>query len=629
MNDSTASGADPGNVPQSEGPPQDQNLPETLPTARQARIRKLRDSSMRPIIAVSKPLYVWLIGNWTAILVGVVGGLLATLPFKWMDDRNAEKVRGALLTVVSDIERQIRTADVQGGLRRIEQLEAQLPESLDPVLYGRLEEVKAEALLRWSDVGDQEESQVDAALVALSGAERAARADPKIVMPGRILWLRCQALSRKSQIRRAMHFAKDALRTCNLAVDTLATDPKSYDSLRARIERANVLRILGELSDQGDYLEQGEKELKSVLAQADAINDPELQYLSRNTLGPIYIRQVQHGRIDDANKAISILREALQFAPLEERPLQWARVQLNLCSAYQIQPLRFDKKRLLTAVAACEESLKVFRSETYPRMHASVRTGLSGIYSGLAVIDDASQNFHRAISEAEAAIAIITPEKHPIEYARAHHTLGYAHVGLADLGEDSSAHARLAVRALRQALSGRMRASYPYDYFLSRINLACAYALLTEPEDDPVSNLRQAIVILNEEISNAKATGRELDVARCNHPLGEAYSKLIRYQNPSENLNRALAALDITYRYYARNANPFLAGQMEMLKADALMNFGETTGNLQALSRARNALDLASRYINSKDAPAQYEALTKSKKRLTELVAKMGHSGPE
>ena len=183
--------------------------------------------------------------------------------------------------------------------------------------------------------------------------------------------------------------------------------------------------------------------------------------------------------------------------------------------------------------------------ELYPGLRYTTPFPLSGISPG----DDlfrgdpnfpvTQKDIKKSIRHGEETLKICTIEKYPIAYGLVQFNLGFYHMKLANL-EDNTAYFNESIRAFKEALKIFIPEEYPLNYIDLNINISLAYLYLSDVNNEG-KNMRCALVMLEKALSIATFEDHPNRYAQVNEVLSYVYLKLSSVEEEEGNMIKAIS----------------------------------------------------------------------------------------
>jgi tetratricopeptide (TPR) repeat protein len=240
----------------------------------------------------------------------------------------------------------------------------------------------------------------------------------------------------------------------------------------------------------------------------------------------------QPGRDRDLIEALTRAAELLPRPQAEDR---WIRTQLALSGAFARTADGDRAEDLEHALHHCLAAASG-RRESDPGTWAMCMQQLGRIYRD-RIFGDPRDNAAKAIEALQAALTVWTRERHPVEWALTHNTMGTVYLEASFAGPVPK---RLAVEAFENALTEITEAISPYQRAGIQNNLG--NALLTGSQPEP------AIAALSAALTARSRASAPKDWAETRHNLGKAYRERqvgVREDNLRRALEHYTAALDV------------------------------------------------------------------------------------
>ncbi|MGE3873922.1 MAG: caspase family protein [Parvibaculaceae bacterium] len=210
----------------------------------------------------------------------------------------------------------------------------------------------------------------------------------------------------------------------------------------------------------------------------------------------------------------------------------------------------------------------------------------------------------RAIAYYETALALISRETAPREWASTQNSLGNA---LQSLGDRSSSSAELekAIAAFRAALEIYSRDGATTDWGMTQVGLGISLMTLGERQTDPAA-LHEAIRAF---IAGLEALPRDrapLDWAVAQNSLGNTLHSLGERENRVDYLEQAAAAYRLALEEQKRDELPLLWGITQSNLGMALRSIGERRNGTDTLAEAAATYRLALEELTPEIAPLDW-----------------------
>ncbi|MGA9601782.1 MAG: toll/interleukin-1 receptor domain-containing protein, partial [Methylocystis sp.] len=311
----------------------------------------------------------------------------------------------------------------------------------------------------------------------------------------------------------------DAAKTLDEAIAKAQAEDQNLAKGRAALlaERGRVARL------QLRYREAAGFYAKA--AEATGF-DPALSWgYAFEAANALYAQGDEFGENAALSESIQSYRSALNLAPRERVPLQWAATQNNLGNALErLGTRKSGTARLQQAVAAFHAALEERTRERVPLDWAMTQNNLGNALARLGERESGTARLEEAVSAYRAALEEMTRQRVPLGWATTQMNLGTA---LQTLGERESGTARLeeAVSAYRAALEEMTRQRVPLDWAMTQMNLGNALYTLGARESG-TARLQEAVVAYRAALEERTRERVPLDWAMTQNNLGNALARL-------------------------------------------------------------------------------------------------------
>ncbi len=265
-------------------------------------------------------------------------------------------------------------------------------------------------------------------------------------------------------------------------------------------------------------------------------------------------------------EAIDVYRCCLALATRSERPLEWARTQVNLGAALaRLGGRESGTARLEEAVAAFREALQEYTRERVPLDWAATQMNLGTALATLGVRESGTVRLEEAVTAFREALQENTRERVPLDWAMTQMNLGNA---LARLGARESGTARLeeAVAAYCEALQESTRKRVPLDWATTQVNLGTALQTLGERESG-TARLEEAVAAYRAALQEYTRERVPLYWATTQMNLGNALSTLGERESGTARLEEAVAAYHEALKENTRERVPLEWAKTQMNSA--------------------------------------------------------------
>ena len=320
---------------------------------------------------------------------------------------------------------------------------------------------------------------------------------------------------------------------------------------------------------------------------------------AQNNLGTAYRSLPTGDRGENLARAVEFYQEALRFRTPQAAPLGYAATQSNLGIAYRDLPTGDRGENLARAIACFEEALTVCTPEAAPLDYAMTQNSLGTAYRSLPT-GDRGENLARAVEFYQEALRFCTPEAAPLDYATTQNLLGESFLNLPT--GDRSANLAQAIGHFQEALRIYTPETTPLEYAMTQNNLGVAYRQL--PTGDVAANVTRAIECFQRALRFHTPETAPLDYARTQNNLGGAYMSLPTSDRRT-NLEKAIECLQEALRFLGPESMPSLFAMAQFNLGSAY--FKRLTGNVVSnVVSAANYYKQALRVYTPEAAPFEY-----------------------
>ena len=267
-------------------------------------------------------------------------------------------------------------------------------ERLKDLLADRAGSAKSDPELeRLSDLATKAENEGAIALALQYRDEASARADELLA-------------SRQDE---AARLKQDMLDIAQTYADNAATAVLNFDHLRAA-------ELYGKAADA--ILDWDEtKAFDYLVGQADALTDQGTYQVDNESL----------------SRALDIYEVALELAPRDTSPENWAKLQSRIGQARQGLGARLgDVEMMQTSIDAFDAALTVQTRDAAPREWAAAQNNLGNVLYSIGYRTDDQDTLLRSIAAFDAALEVYTPDNEADRWATVISNRGSAKMALAD-----------------------------------------------------------------------------------------------------------------------------------------------------------------------------------------------------
>ncbi|HEY4848135.1 MAG TPA: hypothetical protein VIH87_10200 [Methylocella sp.] len=358
-------------------------------------------------------------------------------------------------------------------------------------------------------------------------------------------------------------------------------------------EDAEILALEARVDDlQLAYRTAAEKYAEAAALVVPFDTEQQWRFLL-DQAGELYKQGHEFG--DDAalTEAIGVYRRCLALAPRPERPLDWAKTQMNLGNALRVLGERESgTARLEEAVSAFRNALQEFTRARAPLQWAQTQNSLGlALWRLLGERESGTARLEEAVAAFREALQENTRARVPLERAGTQTNLGIA---LRALGARESGTARLeeAVSAYREALQELTRERVPLQWARTQVNLGVALSSLGERESG-TARLEEAVAAFREALKEWTRERVPLRWAVPQMNLGNALRALGERESGTARLEEAVAAYREALQARTRARVPFLWAQTQENLAEAHLAFFGKDSQPRHLDDALEAVDVA------------------------------------
>jgi tetratricopeptide (TPR) repeat protein len=300
-----------------------------------------------------------------------------------------------------------------------------------------------------------------------------------------------------------------------------------------------------------------------------------------------------------AGASAALAFDEKQLARFPGRSPERAGALLGLAETLWALPDKDIRARLDRAETAVSDALAILSREDSPADWARGHSILGRIYTDKPR-GSRRENLHQAINCFEKALQVYTESTSAAQWADVQIRLGiaYATLGVGRLTENLFR----AIACYEAALRVFTEADYPSKWAGAQNNLGAAYALL--PTGDRGESLRRAIACYEAALRVFTEADFPSDWAAAQHNLGAAYA-LLPTGDRGENFRRAIACFEAALRVYTEADFPsdWAWGQNNLGAAYALLPTGDRGENLR---RAIACFEAALRVHTEADFPSDW-----------------------
>jgi hypothetical protein len=202
----------------------------------------------------------------------------------------------------------------------------------------------------------------------------------------------------------------------------------------------------------------------------------------------------EENRAASLNKGIEAFEAAITIYTKDAYPLDWARVQSNLGSAWLVVSTGSKAQNLKQAIDACQAALSVYTEAANPAEWGTTQFNLGRAWAALPTGNKA-ENARKAIDAYRASLTVRTKQAFPVDWAKTQNNIGqtWNNLGAAS-GADKLKNYDQAIDAYQAALSAVTKDADPTTWARIEHNLAIAFAHRpAQNSSERIANREQAI----------------------------------------------------------------------------------------------------------------------------------------
>jgi tetratricopeptide (TPR) repeat protein len=260
---------------------------------------------------------------------------------------------------------------------------------------------------------------------------------------------------------------RDRVQSGDYSPATLEAAVQQYERLQPHLpttpQRTEVLNDLGSLywlwaqqardmATYGQRLTQSSELYEAALSPVSGGTDATVLNRIHSNLGSVYsLLAAQQEPVPYLGKAVRAFHRALQYAPVETMPQDYATLQTHLGTAYwSLAQHTQEAAHLHRAIAAYQEALRHSHPQHAPEAYAQLQNNLGIALWSLSRHERPVFLLKHAIAAYRTALAYRTLERDPAGCAATHNNLGTAYWDLGGHYEERSPDQQ---KAWRQAIS--------------------------------------------------------------------------------------------------------------------------------------------------------------------------------
>jgi CHAT domain-containing protein len=245
---------------------------------------------------------------------------------------------------------------------------------------------------------------------------------------------------------------------------------------------------------------------------------------TQNNLGTAYRDRIMGDKVENLERAIAAFQAALSVSLRSSFPVDWARTQNNLGTAY-FNKIQGDKaNNIERAITSYQNALSVITRNDFPKDWAFTQNNLGRAYSD-RIKGDKAENIEQAIASYQNALSVTTRNDFPQDWAQTQINLGTAY--RERIKGDKAENIEQAIAFLQQALQVITFQAFPYDWADTQINLGTAYH--DRIKGDKADNIEQAIIVYQQALEVTTRQAFPQDNAETLFKLGLIYQNAQRF----------------------------------------------------------------------------------------------------
>ena len=350
----------------------------------------------------------------------------------------------------------------------------------------------------------------------------------------------------------------------------------------------------------------------------------QLAVMAWNAVAPLADEGTHGGVFEKGLRSATTRLAKLLDAPTIRRPKHRAALYAALGNAlYTLGKREPGSKDLERGAAALRKALAILTRQRTPIEWARAQNSIGLVLAELAERGSGKERLEQALAAYLAALEVYSREQTPFEWAALQGHLGTV---LRRLGELETGTTRIeqAVAAHRAALDVFTREDTPYDWAFEQDHLGNALSSLGERQNDPVL-LEQAILAHRAALTELTRERVPLSWAAAQHNLGVTLIALGQRGKRTDYFEQSLDALREALRERTRERTPFDWALTQFALGKALFYLGERKDERRFFEQARDAYRAALEVLGSEGVSKHREMaqsnLDEVSRRLRESVS--------
>jgi CHAT domain-containing protein len=323
-----------------------------------------------------------------------------------------------------------------------------------------------------------------------------------------------------------------------LMAQILEREPENAEYYAALIEDISIALSDFPLGNHAQNIEIVIEGYAAVLTARTKENNPVDWARTQNNLASAYRDRIRGDKAENLERSIACSQSALEIYTKSDFPTDWAGTQNNLAATY-ITRIRGNKAENLEQSITCFEStLEIYTKTDFPTDWAGTQHNLASAYSD-RIRGNNAENLERSISYFESALEIRTKENNPVDWARTQNNLASAYRDR--IRGDKAENLERSIACSQSALEIRTKADFPINWAGTQHNLGLTYS--ERIKGDKAENMEQSIKYYQSAMEIYTKANFPTDWAGTQNNLADAYRDRIR-GGKAENLEQSIACFE-------------------------------------------------------------------------------------
>jgi tetratricopeptide (TPR) repeat protein len=329
--------------------------------------------------------------------------------------------------------------------------------------------------------------------------------------------------------------------------------------------------------------------LRDLSTQHAAEFTNQTKWVTQNTLGEaLHVIGYQLAQNESLKEAIATFRNALNYCPRDQAPLDWATTQTNLATSLARLGERIgDTNMLEEAISNFSLALESPSRELAPLNWARTQNRLGATLAIIKTGQADAANFRRVFAAFDSALEIRTRERFPLEWAATKHNLGAALWTLWEQWRNPD-HLRDAIKNYQEALQETKRDRVPLSWATTKVNLGAALHALGALEGNPLL-LEEAIASYRKALEEITQGRAPLLWANTQNNLGVALEVLGTLKSDATYVRAAITAYEEAQKEHKQECSPLYWARTKNNLGRALAALGKMEGSVTVLEKAVDA----------------------------------------